>query len=59
MIRPMIRPMHAARNDYDEPFYCEAHERWHKRDICPDCEIDEEESAAALAEIESEQRGAA
>lgn len=55
----MIRPMHAARNDYDEPFFCETHEMWSKRDICPGCEIDEEESAAALAEIENQQVGAA
>lgn len=33
----MIRPMHAARNDYDEPFFCEVHEIEHMNDICPQC----------------------
>ena len=31
------RPMHAARDDYDEPFFCERHETWHKDDVCPEC----------------------
>lgn len=31
------RPMHAARDDYDRPFFCDVHEIWHKHDVCPVC----------------------